>query len=316
MSTLAALFTVLCSLQTLVSAEQAASHQAAPIPSAAKPLTFDAASVKPAAPLGEARPAADGKIIATKKGGRPGGGPGTTDPGRIYYPSMSLKQLVMKAYDVKTHQVVGPAWLPTERFDIVATMPPDTTQEQLREMLRNLLAERFLLKVHRETKELPIFALVVGKNGPKLKQSADVPPKEGPIPRPSEPPKVGTDGFPEMMEVAGRAGIFNIGMGTRCRMIFQYQTMQDLADELPISGATRVSRPVKDETGLKGKYDFTLTFAPEGMPGAPAATQPEAGSLPDIYAALQAQLGLKLEPKNGPVELIVIDRAEKTPTGN
>jgi len=280
-------------------------------------LTFDVASVKSAAPLGEARPTADGKTMATKKGGQPSGGPGTSDPGRIYYPSMSLKQLLMKAYDVKIYQIVGPVWLPVERFDITVTMPPDTTNEQLREMLRNLLADRFKLEIHRETKELPIFALVVAKNGPKLKPSAEgAAPLEGGVPRrPSGPAKVDRDGFPEMPQVAGRAGIFNIGMGARYRMIFQYQTMQDLADELLSNGATRVSRPVKDETGLKGKYDFTLTFAPESAAGNAAAAQLDA-DLPDIYAALQSQLGLKLEPNKGPVELIVVDHAEKTPTGN
>src|SRR5450432_1081407 len=109
-----------------------------------KLLTFDAASVKPAAP-----PVADGRGRIMMMG--PSGGPGTKDPGRIRYPFMSLKNLLMNAYDVKSFQIVGPAWLDTERFDITAVMPPETTKEQFRVMLQNLLSERFKLTVHRET---------------------------------------------------------------------------------------------------------------------------------------------------------------------
>jgi len=124
-----------------------------------------------------------------------------------------------------------------------------------------------------------------------------------------------------MPDLADRVGIFFAGGGAaRFRVIFQRQTMQDLAEELPtrfLPGfGPLVSRPVKDETGLKGKYDFTLTFGPEGALRATASSQPETSPLPDIYAAIQSQLGLKLEPKNGPVELIVVDHAERTPTGN
>src|SRR5438477_5528333 len=99
-----------------------------------KSLTFDAASVKPAQP-----PTPDGQGRIMMRG--PSGGPGSKDPGRISYPFMSLKNLLMTAYDVKNYQITGPAWLDTERFDITATMPPDTTKEQFRVMLQNLLAD-------------------------------------------------------------------------------------------------------------------------------------------------------------------------------
>src|ERR1700722_10609921 len=133
-----------------------------------KPLTFDVASVKPATP-----PTPDGRGMIMMAG--PSGGPGTKDPGRIHYPFMSLKNILMSAYDVKNFQIVGPAWLDTERFDITATMPPDTTKEQFRAMLQNLLADRFKMTVHRETKELPMYSLVVAKVGPKMLESAAVP---------------------------------------------------------------------------------------------------------------------------------------------
>jgi uncharacterized protein (TIGR03435 family) len=295
-----------------------------------KSVTFEAATVKPFV-----MPTPNGRGMIMMQG--PSGGPGSNDPGRIHYPGMNLKTLLMNAYDVKSFQVLGPALLDSERFDIDATMAPGTTKEQFRVMLQNLLAERFKLTFHRETKELPMYSLVVGKNGPKMKESvvAAAPKTEGdtapsPAPLPSQP-KIGADGFPELPQLAGRAGIFNIMMNGRARIIAQQQTIQDLAGRL--SGM--LSRPVTDNTALSGKYDFTLTYSPEGATGpmgplpppppppagggadgAPAGAVPEAEPLLDIFGAVQAQLGLKLEAKKGPVELIVVDHAEKTPTEN
>jgi uncharacterized protein (TIGR03435 family) len=295
-----------------------------------KSLTFDAASVKPATP-----PTPDARGMIMMAG--PSGGPGTKDPGRIHYPYMSLKNILMNAYDVKNFQIVGPGWLDTERFDITATMPPDTTKEQFRTMLQNLLAERFKLTIHRDTKELPVYSLVVAKGGPKMKEAAEVPaPNDDgdaapPPPPPPPQPKMGPDGFP-ILPPPARAGLFMMMMNGRARLLGQQQTMQDLAGGL----TSQLSRPVTDATALKAKYDFTLTFSPEGLNGpmgqlppppppppgagglngAPAAGPADAEPLLDIFGAVQAQLGLKLEPKKGPVELIVIDHAEKTPTEN
>ncbi len=128
-----------------------------------KTLTFEAASVKPAA-----APVPDGRGRIMIAG--PSGGPGTKDPGRIRYPFMNLKQLLTTAYDVKAYQISGPAWLDSERYDITATMAPGTTKEQFQVMLQNLLAERFKVAIHRETKELPMYSLVVAKSGSKLKR--------------------------------------------------------------------------------------------------------------------------------------------------
>src|SRR5258707_8958344 len=114
----------------------------------AQSQTFDAASVKPAIP-----PTPNGRGMIMFRG--PSGGPGTKDPGRINSPNMSLKNLLMNAYDVKTFQIAGPAWLDTERFEITATMPPDTTKEQFRVMWQNLLIERFKMVMHKETRDLP-----------------------------------------------------------------------------------------------------------------------------------------------------------------
>jgi len=299
-----------------------------------KSLTFEVASVKPAAPL-----VPNGRGMIMFRG--PSGGPGTKDPGRINYPYMSLKSLLMTAYDVKNYQIDGPSWLDTERFDVNATLPPDTTKEQFRIMLQNLLAERFNLKVHHDTKELPMYALVVGKNGPKMKESVETPPPaegaDAPAPPPPLPsqPKIGPDGFPILpMLGGGRAGLFQIMMPGRARMMAVKQTMQDLAQRL----SQQLNRPVTDATGLTAKYDFTLTYAPEGMNGpmplmingAPPPPPPPGGGAPgagpgmpeadapppNLFSAVQTDLGLKLEAKKGPVDMIVVDHVEKTPIEN
>src|ERR1700704_5899707 len=96
-----------------------------------KSLTFEVATVKPSVP-----PTPNGRGMVMFRG--PSGGPGSKDPGRIDYPNMSLKNLLMNAYDVKSFQITGPAWLDSERFDITATLPPDTTKDQFRVMLQNL----------------------------------------------------------------------------------------------------------------------------------------------------------------------------------
>ena len=101
------------------------------------------------------------------------GGPGSPDPGQITYSNVSLKNGSDDAYEVKGYQITGPKWLDSERFDIVAKIPKGATKEQFQMMLQNLLAERFKLTLHRETKELPIYALVVGKGGPKMKETVD-----------------------------------------------------------------------------------------------------------------------------------------------
>jgi uncharacterized protein (TIGR03435 family) len=286
-------------------------------------LTFEAASVKAAVP-----PTPDGRGMIMIQG--PSGGPGTKDPGRIHYPFMTMKNILMNAYDVKNFQIVGPSWLDTERFDITATMPPNATKEQFRVMLQNLLAERFKLTVHRDAKELPMYLLTVAKSGMKMKESADVaPPKDDveqpPTPLPSQP-KIGADGFPILPPRPAGSPIAMIIMNGRARLIAQQNTIQELADRL----TSLTNRPVTDATALKAKYDFTLTFTPEGMNGpmGPITPPPSAGvngapgggadaeTLPDIFGAVQAQLGLKLEAKKGPVEMIVIDHIEKIPTEN
>jgi uncharacterized protein (TIGR03435 family) len=284
--------------------------------------TFDAATIKPFATPG-------GRGTFLFGGGR--GGPGSSDPGRIHYRGLTLKNLLVNAYDVKDYQISGPDFLNTERFDVEATMPPETTKQQFLIMLQNLLAERFKMTVHHETKELPMYSLVVGKSGPKIKESppvsAETETKE-PAPPPPLPerPKMGADGFPVLpLPSGGRGGMFMMRAPWGTRMMAQRQTIEDLTGRL----STLLSKPVIDATELKAKYDFTLTFSMDGltdnMPMPPPGGDGGRGGpreMPDIeppqnlFSAIQSQLGLKLEPKKGNVDLIIVDHAEKTPTEN
>jgi uncharacterized protein (TIGR03435 family) len=281
------------------------------------------------------------------------GGPGTSDPGQVTFSNLSQQALVAIAYDVQDYQISGPGWLATERYDIVAKIPKGATKEQFRVMLQNLLAERFHLTLHHETKDLPQFALVVAKNGPKLKAAAPPPaadaaaPKDGEGPGgpppgpgpgigppPGPPPPgdggmrmtMGKDGFPKLPPGAGRGGVMMMMMNGRARLIGNGQPISRLADAL----SRQVGRPVTDKTGLAGNYDFTLDFDPEGsiggrgmMPPPPPGgggdspgANPSEPEFASLFIALQEQLGLKLELKKGPLDLLVIDHSEKVPVEN
>ena len=318
---------------------------------AAESLTFEVASVKPAEPQ-------TGMGIRVMMRG----GPGSADPGQITYSNVTLKNLMVNAYAVKEYQINGPKWLDSERFDIVAKIPKGTTKEEFQLMLQNLLAERFKLTLHHETKELPMYALVVGKGGPKLKESVEDdatasgaapqggtagsggPSASAPPPPPPPPPpgsdgagpvmgrlRVGADGMPQLPAGMGKNGMMMMMTNGRMRLVVNRQPITALTVML----SNQLGRPVVDATGLKGKYDFNLDFAPDGMNGpmgmmpppppqhdggpggvAPMASAPDAGGGPAIFTALQEQLGLKLEQRKGPVDLLVIDRLEKVPTEN
>jgi uncharacterized protein (TIGR03435 family) len=298
--------------------------QAAPTaaPSPGKPLTFDAASVKPVKPP----PSGGGR---GKAGGGPGG-PGTSDPSRIHYPAIRLKDLILRAYDLKDYQIVGPDWLnatdESTRFAVDATMPPDTSLDQFRAMLRNLLAERFKLTAHHETREMPVYALVVAKGGLKIKESAPAPPAGSGA---AELPPGGRNsgkfdpyGFP-VRNLPPEGGIGSWFINGRCQLFGVRRTIQELADGLVMHLS---NTPVTNDTGLTGTYDFTLTYSRprfegtplEGVPVEDWVMNPPEGPAPlgDIFESIQTELGLKLEAKKGPRDVIVIDHIEKKPTEN
>ena len=303
---------------------------------AAESPTFEVASVKPSEP----QPSGMMRV-------RMSGGPGTPDPGQLTYTNVSLKNVLATAYEVNDYQISGPNWLDGQRFDIVAKIPQGAPKEQFQQMLQNLLAERFKLKLHHETKELPMYALVVGKGGPKLKESVE---EDAATPQGAAPPpppgrdeaapvrlKMDADGMPQPPPGMGKNGMITMmmmdqhgGGGMRVRMVGRGQPISALLEPL----RNQLGRPVVDATNLKAKYDITLDYAPDGlngpmgmMPppppphdGAPGgggamASAPDAGG-PTIFTALQERLGLKLEQRKGPVDLLVIDRLQKLPTEN
>jgi uncharacterized protein (TIGR03435 family) len=254
------------------------------------------------------------------------GGPGTADPGRLAYQHATLKLLLTTAYGVENYQVSGPAWINSERYDIAAKVPAGTTKEQAAVMLQNLLAERFKLELHRESREFQVYELTVAKGGPKLKESTKESTKESarsadaaPIDPAETMRQVTTDkdGLPWLPP--GRPNVMNGGG----------ENLMQSARQQPISTLVRflqqrmslLGLPVLDKTGLTGTYDYALKFTPPGL--APAAAPPtgnpaDAASdpAPDVFEAVQQYLGLKLEQKKDPLDVLVIDRAEKTPTEN
>jgi uncharacterized protein (TIGR03435 family) len=300
-------------LAYLVAAVRAtAPHQAAIGSTTGKPLTFDVASVKPAivpegvTVVGEMRGVRKGSGITIP---RNSGGPGTDDPGRIHYPLISLKALLVRAWD-SYFEIAGPGWLDTQIVRVDATMPPDTTKAQFQEMLRSLITDRFQLKHHTETKQVTGYSLVVTNNGLKMKESADQGEAEYAPPKP--PTGMGKDGFPIYPPVAGKK-LMTEGMdGGRSRIIGQQVTIRALAENL----SRKLKTIVTDATGLTAKYDFTLTYAAVESASQPADNPEGLEPLPDIFSALQSQLGLKLEQKKVAVEVFVVDHMEKTPTGN
>jgi uncharacterized protein (TIGR03435 family) len=263
------------------------------------PLAFEVASVKPGKGM-------SGGMIRIGMSG----GPGSADPGTITVENYPLRQLIQRAYNVKPYQLNGPDWLGDTYFDIVAKVPAGTTADQVLEMWRTLLAERFHLKVHRESKELPVYALVVNKGGPKMEEA----PPDDAVPAPSmsgsgrgAPVPTGGGGGSAAVSF-GRAG-FNPGGAGMSTMRSDHMPMSNLADSL----SRNVDRPVIDETGLKGRYKVSLQWSRDELtPGAGADGSPA----PNIFHALQDQLGLKLEPKKAPVEFVVVDAVEKTPVEN
>jgi uncharacterized protein (TIGR03435 family) len=228
---------------------------------------------------------------------------------------LSLTDYILTAYNVKKHQVSGPEWLATERYDIQGKVPDGIpsadVREKMREMLQVLLEERFKLKYHYETRELPVYALVVGKGGSKLKES------------PLDPEAAAAKTLDVVVNNSNRGTTVSLPGGASITYGFlvleaKKVDMRGLVDNL----ARFVDRPVIDDTGLKGTYDFKLDFSVEELKSLmrTSGSDPnQLGGLPDqgtsIMTSLQT-LGLKLEARKAPMQVFVVDSVEKTPTAN
>jgi len=196
--------------------------------------------------------------------------------GQIMMVNLSLKRLIERAYDVKPFQVTGPDWLEGAHFDVAAKYPPDTPETEHAAMLRTLLEERFKLQVHRETKELPGYALMVTRGGFKLK--------------PVE---------------AGRSSSNSNGDG----MITTYKATQLRIAQFADYLARYLGQTVIDKTGIEGTYDFNLRFGREDTPA-------DVETAPPLTSVIQEVLGLRLQAQKVPVAIIVVDRAERVPIEN
>jgi uncharacterized protein (TIGR03435 family) len=244
-------------------------------------------------------PAPDGRGYSVSSRG----GPGTQDPGLFTCHNWSASDLVSTAFDLARYELSAPDWMESARFDMSAKIPEGTTKEQFSRMLQNFLVERFKLTYHREKKEVQGYSLVVIKNGPKFKESVPTPLPEDsdrPATKPS-PMKRGEDGYPILP--AGRDSTMAVMYGYATQR-FGDATMEHLAMHLGF----QLHAPVLDATGLKGKYDFSLRWIMDRM------TEDTGG--PNLFRALQEQLGLKLDSTKVPINVLIVDHFEKTPTEN
>jgi uncharacterized protein (TIGR03435 family) len=243
-------------------------------------------------------------------------------PGRFSAVNVTPRMLIQFAYNIKGPELSGgPSWVDSERYDIDATTgetPDDVRREfpgmrgfneQRRLQVQALLADRFKLVLSHQTKDLPIYVLVVAKDGPKFHQTAAAPPDSGDQDGSAPPP-------PGRVP-SGRVGV----MMRRGQLNMTGAPMSAFANAL----SDQLGRNVLDNTGLKGEYDLSLQWTPEegqgqmfggpaggpeGRPAADSAPPPDASG-PSIFTALEEQLGLKLESKKGPVQTLVIDHIER-----
>jgi uncharacterized protein (TIGR03435 family) len=203
-----------------------------------------------------------------------------TTPGNFAMRNIALRFAIEWAWDLKDFEIVGPDWIKAEeRYDIIAKAGRPASDNEMREMLQALLLERFQMKVHRETKDLPVYVLMPGKGEAKVKPaSAD-----------------------EKPMINGNAQMTTFSAFPISRFTFML--------------TRRMDRPVLDQTGLKGLFTYSIDLSGLGFAGRPAERQEgEAG--PSIFTTVQRDLGLKLEARKEPISMLVIDSANKVPIEN
>ena len=288
-------------------------------------LEFEVASVRAADPLSQT---ADIVALA-RNSATVSGGPGTADPERLTIRRVPLRRLLYTAFAVRPDQISGPDWLDSEVFDIAAKIAAGTTKEQANAMLQNLLIERFKITFHLTTRDLPGYELTVAKNGAKLKEVPEAAPSpDATSPKPEKRFQVDLDakGFPIIPE--GRSGI--VAMRNKDglnRMTCHACSIAELISRITVDLAVPMGSPVSpyamagrvvDKTELNGKYDFHLEYS-GGLVGAalqPLSVDDQAVSGPDLFTALEKQLGLRLEKTKVPLDVLVIDHADRVPTEN
>ena len=269
-------------------------------------------------------PKVEFEVASVKLAAQPGASMQVTvglhvDGAQVRFNYSSLKDLVTMAYRVKFYQVEGPNWISSRRFDIAAKLPEGGKREQVPEMLQALLADRFGLTLHHSSKELPVLALVVAKGGTKLQESApdaEAKPGQGNL-------DVAASGGPSGVSVSfGKGSYYTFANdqfeGKRLSMAY-----------LALSLERYETDPVVDMTGLTGVYDFVLKLTPEdyramlirsaisaGVQLPQEAVRMIEGNTSESLEASLEGLGLKMERRKAPVDMLVVDKANKTPTAN
>ena len=235
--------------------------------------------------------------------------------------ALTLKEYVGIAYRMKVSQITGPGWIGSERYDISATLPQGSTEAQIPEMFQALLLDRFQLKSHLEKKEFPVYALLPGKSPLKLKEE----------PADADDNKDEPRGAVNVQGGGSRAGVaLNLGHGAS----FTFANDSFSATKMTMSQVANnlerfAGRPIVDMTGLKGRYDFTINFMPEdyramlirsaiaaGVSVPPQALRALEGASDSALGDALEQVGLKLEARKAPLDVVVADSATKTPAAN
>jgi uncharacterized protein (TIGR03435 family) len=266
---------------------------------------FEVATIRPSAPSPEATVTARAHI----------------DGAQVRWLSLTLKYYIATAYRVKQYQVSGPDWISSDRFDISATIPAGVSTTQMPEMLQRVIEERFQLKMHREKKDFPVYALEITKGGLKI------------VVNPADPDAAKSDAnTPANTNVSGSAQGISIDFGRGSSYTFANNRFE--AKKLTMANVVRAlelytDRPVVDMTDLTGTYDFTLEITAEdyqamlvraavtaGLTLPPDALRLlDGATLPSLFDSLQ-KVGLKLDARKAPMDVLVIDEVRKTPTDN
>ena len=242
------------------------------------------------------------------------------DGSQVGLTSLSMKDIVGMAYQVKPNQIFGPDWISSQRYNIAAKIPDGGSQNQVREMIQSLLGDRFQMKMHREKRDFQVYALGAGKNGVKMTALPPDPDSDN-----SRPAPIAAGGFGSENGVAmtlGNGSTLSLGATS---FDAKKLSMAQLAELL-----TRfMDRPVVDSTGLNGQYDFSLQLTPEdrtallvrsainaGITLPPQAMRAlDSGSNASLTTSLE-KLGITLQSTRAPLDVIVIDSILKTPTEN
>jgi uncharacterized protein (TIGR03435 family) len=270
-------------------------------------LEFEVASIRPSQP-----PSSGGQVHVGVQ----------IDGAQVRFIYASVQDLMAAAYSVKSYQIIAPDYVIGDRFDISAKLPEGATRSQVPAMLQSLLEDRFALKLHHESKDFPVYALIVNKGGLKMKET---------------PPDAETDranaakGAVDVAANGGPRGVsVDFGHGSYFSMANDKLECKKISMPNLVNALSRfLERPIVDMTGLTGNYDLTIQFTPEdfrtlhlrsaitaGVQLPPEVRQmAEGGSFDSLFSGMLL-LGLKLEQRKAPLDVLVVDHSEKTPIGN